>query len=120
MAVIAGRNITSASLKKQYDRQLGELADKITAKPGWAQLYMSELETLRGRVDAMTDLERCYGEVEQEAVRETMTATEMLVLKYDVVAELLVDAGADLTSSTSEYYKGRFQTVRDADRKSVV
>lgn len=119
MAVITGRTgrtTTSASLRKQYDKQLAELADKVAAKPAWAAMYMGELETLRGRADALADIEKNFGEVEQWAVKETMTATEMLVLKFDVVAELLVDAGADLATVNNEYYKGRYQTVRDAWR----
>ena len=111
----SGRSYTAASLRKQYRDQIAELPDKIADKPHWTELYMSEVEVLRGRGDALADIESEFDGIEVYAVKETMTATQLLLLKYDVVAEMLADVAADLAAGgiRAEYHKGRYQTVRD-------
>jgi hypothetical protein len=110
-----GRNYTSSDLQAQYDRQLAELPAKIAAKPGWTNSYMTEVEVLRGRTAALAEIEKEFHDIEKWAVEKAMLATEMLVLKFDVVTEYAVDTAAALTTATIDtaYYKGRYEIIRD-------
>jgi hypothetical protein len=110
-----GRSYTSADLQAQYDTQLAELPAKIAAKPGWTSHYMNDVETLRGRVAALAEIEKEFDGIEKWAVEKAMLATEMLLFKFDVVAEYAVDAAASLATGTIEtaYYKGRYEIIRD-------
>lgn len=115
MTITLGRGsraVTAASLKDQYTRQLAELPEKITAKPGWTSIYMGELETLRGRADALADIEKYFDEVEVWAVNQHYTLAQLLVHKFDVIAELAIDVAAG-DSGQSHYDRGRYTTIRD-------
>jgi hypothetical protein len=110
-----GKTYSAADLRASYEAQLGELAAKVAAKPQMAASYMAEVERARGRADAMAAIEKEFTNIEVWAVEQHWTVADMLVVKFDTIAELALDAVSELASPTPErdYNFGWYRMVND-------